>query len=53
MFVNTKENSGRYFCRENTIKDVDQLARSMLRRRNGCGARTEAGGEVIVKLKSQ
>jgi len=30
-----------------------KLARSLLRRRNGCGAKAEAGGEVIVELKSQ
>jgi len=29
------------------------LARSLLRRRNGCNDGTEVGGEVIVELKSQ
>jgi len=30
-----------------------KLARLLLRRRNGCDNGTEAGGDVIVELKSQ
>jgi len=33
--------------------NLERIARSLLRRRNGGGNGTEAGGEVIVELKSQ